>query len=58
MKVICHQQDKHSFKQEYKFIFSTKKRYDWMNKYLRSKKVVYELGCGCGFPKNLLKQKT
>lgn len=37
--------------------FLLKKRYDWMNKYLRSKKVVYELGCGCGFSKEFITNK-
>ena len=39
-------------------VFLLKKRYLWMNKYLKNKKNIYELGCGAGFSKVFLKNKN
>ena len=34
------------------------KRFSWMNKYLKRKKLVYELGCGAGFSREFIKTKN
>jgi len=36
-------------------IYLLEKRYNWMNKYIDGKKIVYELGCGAGLAKFFIK---
>ena len=38
--------------------FLLEKRFSWMNKFIKKKKLIYELGCGAGFSREFIKNKN
>ena len=38
--------------------FLLEKRFSWMNKFIKKKKLIYELGCVAGFSREFIKNKN